>query len=140
MFIRNYKVKGEDVNDFMVMQNFAYLSYSSKLIEVYLFEKGFPRLKLNSLKIGWQKSNDQLINHKHLMFTEPFSAHLHFDRMLESEEKIKVYIDFYSKDQELCATLETELHWFDYNTWKFITPPKNLAQHFLKQDQLRRAV
>ena len=65
MFIRTFKVKGEDVNDFMIMQNFAYLSYSSKLLEVYLLEKGYSQLKLNSLKIGWQKSNDRLIN-RHL--------------------------------------------------------------------------
>ena len=140
MFIRNYKVKGEDVNDFMIMQNFAYLSYSSKLIESYLLEKGYPRLKLNSLKIGWQKSNDQLLNKKHLMFAQEFTIRLNFDCNQINENGIKTYIDFYNSKGELCATLTTDLQWFDYENWKQITPPKKIAQHFTIQQELRRAV
>ncbi|MEQ6124776.1 hypothetical protein AAON49_11275 [Pseudotenacibaculum sp. MALMAid0570] len=140
MFTRNYKVKGEDVNDFMIMQNFAYVSYSSKLIEAYLLEKGFPRLKLNSLKIGWQKSNDQLQNTKHLMFTELFTVRLNFERTYTQKSVVKTYIDFYNAKNELCATLITDLQWLDYTTLKLIIPPKNIAQHFFKLDQLKRAV
>jgi acyl-CoA thioesterase FadM len=47
MFQRNYKVKGEDVNDFMVMQNAAFLKYSSKLLDTFLHENGFTGHKLN---------------------------------------------------------------------------------------------
>ncbi|MFY0629240.1 MAG: hypothetical protein JXR05_02595 [Flavobacteriaceae bacterium] len=140
MFIRAFKVKGEDVNDFMVMQNFAYLSYSSKLLEVYLLEKGYSQLKLNSLKIGWQKSNDRLINKKHLMFTETFSVHLNFSEISMKENKMSVLVDFYNAKNELCASLMTELQWFDYNAWKIITPPKKIAQHFYNPKEFRRAV
>ena len=66
MFTRNFRVKGDDVNDFMVMENAAFLTYSSKIVEVFLLDNGFSNLKLNSLKIGWQKSNDRLINQKRL--------------------------------------------------------------------------
>ena len=45
MFTRTYTGKGEDVNDFMIMQNFAYLTYSSKILEAFLLEKGFSKLK-----------------------------------------------------------------------------------------------
>ena len=135
MFVRNYKVKGMDVNDFMVMQNFAYLSYSAKLIEVFLLEKGFPQMKLNSLKIGWQKANDQLVNKKHLMFTESFSVHLNFSKINSKENITKTFIDFYNTKNELCATLTTEIQWLDYNTLKTIIPPKKIAQHFIEKQQ-----
>lgn len=140
MFRRTYKVKGEDVNDFMVMQNFAYLSYSSKLLEVYLLEKGYSQLKLNTLKIGWQKSNDRLINKQRLMFTESFSVQLNFSETSMKENKMTVLVDFYNAKNELCATLMTELQWFDYNAWEIITPPKGIAQHFYTQEEFRRAV
>jgi len=140
MFIRNFKVKGEDVNDFMIMQNFAYLSHSSKLIEVFLLEKGFSKLKLNSLKIGWQKTNDMLINKKHLMFAESFSIQLNVSETDKEEERTRVSIDFHNTKNELCATLTTDLHWFDYNAWEIIRPPKKIARYFVKQKELRRAV
>ncbi len=140
MFVRNYKVKGEDVNDFMIMQNFAYLTYSSKLLEVYLLEKGFSKLKLNSLKIGWQKSNDRLINKKRLMFTDAFSVHLNVSNTNQKDHKTTVAIDFYNAKNELCATLMTELQWLDYNKWEIISPPQKIAQYFIPQEILGRAV
>tara|TARA_R110002073_G_scaffold15953_2_gene62103 strand:- start:34024 stop:34446 length:423 start_codon:yes stop_codon:yes gene_type:complete len=140
MFIRSFKVKGEDVNDFMVMQNFAYLSHSSKLIEVFLLEKGFSKLKLNSLKIGWQKTNDTLINKKHLMFAEFFSIELSVFDEDKEEGVTRVSVDFHNTKNELCATLTTDLHWFDYSAWEIINPPKKIARYFVKEKELRRAV
>lgn len=140
MFHRKFKVKGEDVNDFMVMQNFAYLSYASKLLEVYLLERGFSQIKLNSLKIGWQKNNDRLTNKKRLMFTESFSIHLNFSESSLKENMMTVLIDFYNNKNQLCATLLTDLNWFDYTTWEIITPPKKIAQHFFNPKEYRRAV
>jgi acyl-CoA thioesterase FadM len=139
MFARNYKVRGEDVNDFMVMQNFAYLSYASRLIEAYLMEKGFPQLKLNSLKIGWQKSNDQLKNKKHLMFTQNFSARLNFGTN-HQEDGIQTYIDFYNDKSELVATIFTELYWIDYNNWECIPLPQKLQHLFVTHSNYKYAV
>ena len=140
MFIRNFKVKGGDVNDFMVMQNFAYLAYSSKLIEVFLLEKGFSRLKLNSLKIGWQKVNDVLINKKRLMFAEPFFMQLHFKNENRVDATTRISIDFYNAKNELCATLAAELQWFDYSNWEVINSPEKITKYFIKQKELRKAV
>ena len=140
MFVRSFKVKGEDVNDFMVMQNFAYLSLASKLIEVYLYEQGFSKLKLNTLKIGWQKINDTLINKKHLMFAEPFTVQLNFTDLIIDKKSTKASVDFYNSKNEFCAKLITDLQWFDYNTWKVISPPEKIAQYLIKQKELRRAV
>ena len=140
MFVRTFKVKGEDVNDFMVMQNFAYLEYSAKLLEVFLFEKGFSRLKLNRLKIGWQKTNDRLVNKKQLMFTDSFTVRLNF-----SDEKLnnlsrRMFVDFYDNKNELCASLITELTWFDYNLWQKIETPRKISQYFEPNHRLLRAV
>ena len=139
MFVRNYKVKGEDVNDFMVMQNFAYVSYSSKIIEAYLLENGFSQMKLNTLQIGWQKNNDHLRNKKQLMFAKKFSVRLNFERSSESQQTIAC-IDFYNEKEELAATLTTELQWMNYTNWECMTTPKNMLHLFDRQKALMRAV
>ena len=74
------------------------------------------------------------------MFTQAFSAHLHFSTEIFEEEKTFVIIDFYNQKNELCAILTTELHWFDYTNWEPIEAPKNIAQHFLTPRNLKRAV
>lgn len=139
MFERKYTVKGEDVNDFMVMQNFAYLKYTSKLIEIFLLEKGFSQPKLNDLKIGWQKSNDQLKNWEKLMFMESFLAIMEFDTSIISEERTRIIVRFYNSKNELCSTVQTELHWVNYNNWEMIHPPKGIMKYFSNEIQHRRA-
>lgn len=140
MFTRNYTVKGEDVNDFMVMQNFAYLKYTSKLIELFLLEKGFSAPKLNDLKIGWQKNNDQLKNAKKLMFMQSFSAVLEFDTSGDYGDHTYVIVRFYNHEDELCSTVSTELRWVNYMNWETTTPPKRIARYFFSQNSYRRAV
>lgn len=132
MFQRNYTVKGEDVNDFMVMQNAAYLSYSSKILETFLFVKGFTKLKMNALKVGLQKKNDQIIQYKPLLFTQAFSVDLEFKNILFSNQKMNVSIHFYNDKKELCTTITRELFWFDYTNWVSITPPKAIAKYFVE--------
>ncbi len=139
MFKRNYTVKGEDVNDFMVMQNFAYLRYTSKLIELFLLEKGFSKPKLNNLKIGWQKSNDQLKNSKKLMFMQSFSAVLEFDTSGDYGDHTYVMVRFYNSENELCSTVSTELHWVDYSNWEIIHPPKGIMKYFVNEIHQRIA-
>lgn len=141
MFIKNFKVKGTDVNDFMVMENTAFLRYSSKIIEIFLMENGYSKLKLNTQKIGWQNRNDSLTNKKRLMFTETFSAQLLIDNISTSENyKSIVVIDFYNNKNELSATLTTELFWFDYATWQPISTPKRISNFFVESKQMREAV
>lgn len=140
MIQREYKVKGEDVNDFMVMQNFAYLRYTSKLIEIFLLEKGFSQMKLNNLKIGWEKNNDQLKNEKKLMFMEPFTALLEFDSSGNFGDHTKVIVRFFDKEGSLCSVVTTELQWIDYSNWELIAPPKKIAHHFFNLPQYRKAV
>jgi acyl-CoA thioesterase FadM len=138
MFQRNYTVKGEDVNDFMVMQNAAYLIYSSKLIETFLFVKGFSKLKMNTLKVGLQKKNDQIIQFKPLFFTQAFSIELEFKNFLFTNQKMNVAIHFYNQEKELCSTITRELFWFDYVRWQIISPPKSIANCFLLDKKLKK--
>lgn len=134
MFQRNYKVKGEDVNDFMVMQNAAYLNYSSKLLETFLFVKGFTKLKMNTLNVGLQKKNDQIIQHKPLLFTQFFSVDLEFISITFSNQKMNVSIHFYNDKKELCTTITRELFWFDYAAWETISPPKTIIKYFVEEN------
>ena len=138
MFQRDYKVKGEDVNDFMVMQNAAYLTYSSKLLETFLFVKGFTKLKMNTLKVGLQKKNDKITQHKPLLFTQAFSVYLEFKSIAFSNQKMKVSIHFYNDKKELCTTITRELFWFDYTSWETITPPKTITKYFVEEKKYRQ--
>lgn len=140
MFQRNYTVKGEDVNDFMVMQNAAYLNYSSKILETFLYVQGFTKLKMNSLQVGLQKSNDQIQQYKPLLFTQPFSVNLAFESIAFSNHKMKVSIHFYNAKKELCSTITRELFWFDYSSWEAVSPPKNIAKYFVAEKEYGCAV
>ena len=137
MFQRNYKVKGADVNDFMVMQNAAYLNYSSKLLETFLFVKGFTKIKMNALKVGLQKKNDQILQYKPLLFTQNFSVDLEFKSLAFSNQKMNVSIHFYNDKKELCTTITRELFWFDYTSWETIAPPKTITKCFV-EDEFRK--
>ena len=138
MFQRTYKVNGEDVNDFMVMQNVAYLNYSSKLVETFLFVKGFTKLKMNTLKVGLQKNNDQIKQYQQLLFTQFFSVKLEFKNLGFCEQKMNIAIHFFNQKEELCATVNREIYWFDYTSWETVSPPKTIAKYFLQDEELRR--
>ena len=97
MFQRNYKVKGEDVNDFMVMQNSAYLKYASIVMETFLFVNGFTKLKMNNLKVGLQKNNDQIIQQKQLLFTQPFITKLELKSLGVCEQKMSIAVHFFNE-------------------------------------------
>lgn len=72
MFQRKYQVKGEDVNDVMLMQNHAYVKYGSKIIEIFLLDIGYSKQKLQKLNVFWQKENEQLLKFDNLFFTQFF--------------------------------------------------------------------
>ncbi|MFK8061242.1 MAG: thioesterase family protein [Polaribacter sp.] len=138
MFQRTYTVKGEDVNDFMVMQNTAYLKYASKLVETFLFVKGFSKLKMNTLKVGLQKKNDTIKQHHNLMFTQSFSVELKFKELGFCEQKMQIEVLFYNHKKELSALITRELFWFDYNSWQNIKPPKIICNHFTENTTYRK--
>ena len=138
MFKRKYTVKGEDVNDFMVMQNAAYLKYASKIVETFLFVNGFTSLKMNKSKVGLQKSNDQIKHFKNLMFTKPFSVELVCKEIGLCQQKMNVEIYFYNEKEELSTKVIRELFWFDYTTWQAIILPKAISKYFLQTESLKR--
>ncbi len=134
MFTRTYKVKGEDVNDFMVMQNAAYLKYSSKIIDTFLFVNSFSNLKMNKLKVGLQKNNDQIKHHKDLMFTQIFNVQLKCKNIGFCNQKMNVEILFFNQKNELIATVIRELYWFDYSLWQTVAPPKTISKYFFNEE------
>ena len=138
MFTRTYTVKGEDVNDFMVMQNAAYLKYASKIVDTFLFVKGFTNLKMNTLKVGIQKNNDQIKHYAHLMFTQPFTVQLEFKELGLCEQKMKVAIHFCNDKNKVLSSVERELFWFDYTSWQTIVPPKAISKYFSQKENYKR--
>jgi len=140
MFQRIYTVKGEDVNDFMVMQNTGYLKYASKIVETFLYVKGFSSLKMNTLQVGLQKNNDQIMGYKNLMFTQTFIVRLQCKEIGFCNQKMSVAIHFYNLKEEICATVVRELFWFDYSSWTTIIPPKAISKYFSQSEELKRVV
>ncbi len=138
MFQRIYTVKGNDVNDFMVMQNAAYLHYASLIFDVFLLEKGFSKDKMNKQKVGLDKKKDQLFLNKHLMFTKEFTIKLEFLDLLFTNQKMNIAVHFYNEKQELCATVQRELFWFCYDSWQSVCPPKTISKYFSKTKEYRK--
>lgn len=127
MVRKNYVVTGEDVNDFMVMENTAYLSYALRMLYHFLFEKGYSREKLNRLQLGLQEGNHTLIYYKKLMFTENFFVEMDY---CCKNEKVKMKNRFYNSQKELCAEITQEVEWFDYNLGMVIPAPRQLVFSF----------
>ena len=139
MYQRTYRVKGEDVNDFMIMQNSAFLKYASQLLETFLFENGFTKKKLNAEKIGFDFKYDHLSNYKSLIFTNQFKINLLFKSLEKNNHKMNVDFHFYNDNNELVVKLERTLFWFDYETLKNILPPLKIQSYFKTNDFFKRA-
>lgn len=129
MFRRTYKVKGTDVNDFMIMQEFAYHSYASSILTSFLFEKGFSKSKLNSLKINFQRVPKKTISYTPLLFTQHFTVSLEFLSISEDKRKMQIQNRFFNNQNKLCATVCTEISCFQNNS-HIITAPKPIIEQF----------
>ncbi len=106
MFRINYKVTGEDVDDFMVMQNDAYYAYSISAIKNFLHKKGIPSKQL--MELDQQLiDREQLDFFKDLMFTQQFFINL--DAIELDKDKLNVRNRFFNANNELCASLSLEL-------------------------------
>lgn len=132
MFEKLYKVKGIDVNGFMVMQNAAYVTYATKLVEVFLTENRFSKARLNKLQIGLQKNNEQVICKQHLMFNQTFTAVLSVEEEIRENNILRTTVSFYNNKQELCTRVQTEFYWFNYKDWKVTEPPKTITNLFTR--------
>ncbi|TDE03466.1 hypothetical protein [Flavobacterium hiemivividum] len=127
MICKNYVVTGEDVNDYMIMESSAYISYTLRLLYHFLFNNGFSKQKLNTLHLGLQEGQQELVCYKNLMFTEAFfieMKHCHID------DKIKIKSSFFNSKKECCAEVIKEVEWFDMISQKVIKVPKDIQRHF----------
>ncbi len=131
MFRKIYKVKGEDVNDYMVMQNTAYHKYTSSVFETFLFEIGYSKQKLSTLNIGVQICKEELVHHKRLMFMQNFFLYLELQNSDNNEREIHIRSRFFNVHNELCTISFTKFYWFDYYSQQITTTPKKMIKHFL---------
>lgn len=127
MICKNYVVSGEDVNDFMVMETRAYLSYTLRLLYRFLFANGFSKERLHALQLGLQERKDILVSYQDLMFTEPFFVEM---KQCCIGDKITVESYFFNSRNECCAAVTKEIEWFDPVRSKVIAAPKHILRHF----------
>lgn len=124
---RNYVVTGADVNDVMEMENTAYVSYTLRLLYLFLFANGYSKQKLNNMHLGVQEENHELICYKNLMFTEPFFIEI---KHCSIGDKINIKSSFFNSKKECCAEVTKELVWFDTIRSEVTSAPKKILQHF----------
>ncbi|MEN2401263.1 hypothetical protein GKZ90_0015850 [Flavobacterium sp. MC2016-06] len=127
MIYRNYIVTGEDVNDVMVMENTAYISYTLRLLYHFLFDNGFSKERLNALHLGLQEGNHELVSYKNLMFTERFFVEM---KHCYIDDKINIKSCFFNSKKECCAEVTKEVEWFDPIRREVTATPKQILQHF----------
>jgi len=127
MICKNYIVTGEDVNDNMVMENTAYISYTIRLFYHFLFNNGLSREKLNTLHLSLQEGNHEFVCHKNLMFTEHFFVEM---KHCYIDNKIIIKSCFFNSKNECCAEVTKEVEWFDAIRKEVIAAPKQIQQHF----------
>ncbi|WDF66100.1 hypothetical protein [Flavobacterium sp. KACC 22763] len=129
MICRNYIVTGEDVNDYMVMEDAAYISYALRLLYHFLFNNGFSKEKLNSMHLGLQEGNHELICHKALMFTQSFSVEMKYCHIGDT---INFKSCFSNSNNECCAEVIKEVKWFDPISREVVKTPKQVLSHLPK--------
>ncbi|KAF2516644.1 hypothetical protein [Flavobacterium foetidum] len=127
MIYKNYVVTGEDVNDYMVMENAAYASYTLRLLYHFLFYNGFSKERLNYMHLSLQEGNHELVSHKDLMFTEHFLVEL---KHCTIDDKINLKSYFFNSKNECCAEVTKEVKWFDPISKEVIKTPQLILRHF----------
>ena len=104
MLKKKYKVKGQNVNDYMVMQDFAYHIYPNDILHSFLFQKGFTKKRIAMMEVNleplWQKLN----HYQELLFTQEFYLYLEITG-LDHKGILRVNYRFFNMQNELCATL-----------------------------------
>jgi len=105
MYRKKFRVTGQDVDDFMVMQDFAYDLYTHSLMQNFLIESGYSKQIRERLTNHFKNSNKQLTCLKNLMFTQDFFVHLDCFDIMENDSKITMQNRFFNTANELCATI-----------------------------------
>ncbi len=126
MICKNYVVTGEDVNDYMVMEDTAYISYTVRLLYQFLFYNGFSKEKLNYMHLGLQEGSHELIIYKNLMFTEHFLVEM---KHCYLADKINIKSCFFNSKNECCAEVIKEVKWFDPISKEVVKTPKQILRH-----------
>ncbi len=109
MLRRTYKVTGEDVDDFMVMQDFAYQSYISSIVDAFLFEKGYSKQKLDTKNMRVTKRCKEFVHLKKLMFTQHFFLNLELLHTDNNKSSMSFKSRFFNVKNELCAMATIQL-------------------------------
>jgi len=130
MFYKQYKVKGEDVNDFMVMENCSYLYYSDDIKKAFLSESGMAQKELIKKGIKLLDKKTEITYRNHLMFTQEFKVYYKISFVNSDYSKMVSTHYFYNANKILCTTIHSEVVWFDFVNEKEIMPPNRFLEVF----------
>ncbi|GAA0721017.1 hypothetical protein GCM10009430_21820 [Aquimarina litoralis] len=110
---KDYKVKGEDVDDFMVMETSAYQKYVSSIFKTFLFENGLKNKTSKKIDYTPVTSLNSLVLIKPLMFLQEFCINLELINTDKNLKKIEIKSRFFNSNNELCVMANT--HFLDFD-------------------------
>lgn len=103
-----YRVSGDDVNDFMVMETYAYYAYSLRHIYNFMNELGYSRLKLNKLKICLNEQRSHIEIFKPLMFGNEFIIELRVRRLNYNLGYFEITCSYFNSRYQRCAIVKSQ--------------------------------
>lgn len=110
---REYKVKGEDVDDFMVMETSAYEKYVISIFKTFLFENGLKNKISKKVDFTSVTSMNSFVLIKPLMFLQEFCLNLELIYTDKNLKKIEIKSRFFNSKNELCVMANT--HFLDFD-------------------------
>ncbi|WP_299896488.1 hypothetical protein [uncultured Aquimarina sp.] len=113
IFKKEYKVKGEDVDDFMVMETSAYQKYVASIFKTFLFENGLKNKTSKKIDYTPVTSLNSLVLIKPLMFLQEFCINLELICSDKNLKKIEMKSRFFNSNNELCVMANT--HFLDFD-------------------------
>lgn len=132
MFIKKFRVTGNDVNDFMVMQNFAYHSYISTTLKWFLTENNYLLKNRKTTTIDIRQSVISISFQKALMFTQDFNVVLEVLKIDNEKSTICIKSRFYNINNKLCAIVISKFNCVGQLIQQPILLPKINTNPFLQ--------
>ncbi len=107
MYQKRYKVTGEDVDDFMVMQEDAYKMYSVSSLKSFLYETNRTK-NISNTFLTTKKVSQEIKYYKDLMFTQQFVINL--DIVEIQEGSFNIQNRFFNTNNELCVVTSLRIN------------------------------
>jgi acyl-CoA thioester hydrolase len=127
-FVQEYRARWADMDFNQHMRNAAYLGCGEETRMRFLDAHGFTMEEFVRRRLGPVVVEDRLTYHRELRLLERFSVDLAVAGITRDARKMKIRNRFFrGADDELVATLDSFVLWFDLAARRPVTPPADLA-------------